>query len=243
MRARRRLVVLLPILALAILLTGCMHADRTLTIHADGSGTYTLSLGFREPTPGDRASVSQQIVTPLEAFGAHVVAAGGVLDRTEEHGYAYWNFSRPFTSVAAANALLQEDPRQDDPQHNPVLYADTLHVATERQVFGSAIHVSGTLSLVDAQHNAQAWKDATESLSITMDGGIGAHQGGTVEGDTISYSISYNQAVTVDVTGQTTGQLAFVASDVPLIVAGVLVLVMLLLLALAANLLRTAWSK
>src|SRR5581483_8845409 len=96
-------------LVLGLLLTGCMQVDRTLHLNADGSGVYTLTIGFREPTSGDISSLSENIVTPMNAFGDYVSRTGGSYRRYEDQGYAYWTYTRPFASVVEANALLQED--------------------------------------------------------------------------------------------------------------------------------------
>jgi hypothetical protein len=225
-------------LVLAVALTGCMHVDRALHLNEDGSGIYTLTIGFREPTAGDPASVAQNVSAPMDAFGAHVRETGGSYRRFEEQGYAYWAYTRPFASVAEANTQLQEDPRQYDPSGSPVLFRDSVHIAQESRLSSAIFHVTGTISLVDLLDNAQNWRDASESFGITMAGGIIAHRGGARQGNTVTYTIHYDESAAIDVTGRVSG-----ASDVffvyaPLILVGALAVVAVLLLVLGVRLLR-----
>jgi hypothetical protein len=170
--------VLLLLLALVVL-PGCMRVQRSFTLNADGSGVYVLTVGVRYPTAGDPSSIPTQNVAAMEAFGARVQQQGGSYRRYDDQGYAYWAYDRPFASVAQADAFLQEDPRQDDPTHFLVLYHDTLHVTTQTGFLQPpTIHVSGTISLADLTGQAaQNWRDATESLTITMANGVRSHRG------------------------------------------------------------------
>jgi hypothetical protein len=219
-------------LALAVALAGCMRVDRALVVSGDGSGTYTLTIGFREPAPNDPSSIAQDIVTTMEVFGAHVQQAGGSYRRYEDQGYEYWAFTRSFSSAAQANALLQDDPRQYDPNHSPVLYRDSLHIARENRLFTTRLHVTGEISLADPFGKAANWKDATETVVITMPDGIISYQGGARDGDTITYSIQYNQSAAIDVVGDTraTGgtipSIAFVSGEVVLVLLAVILVVL-----------------
>lgn len=246
--ARRRTPLLALLLVLVVALSGCMRVNRGLHLNSDGSGVYTLAIGFREPIPGNPGSVSADIVRVMEAFGAHVRQTGGSSLRSEAGGYAYWTFTRPFASVIEADTLLQEDPRQDDPQKTPVLFRDTLHVAQETRLFSTIFHVTGTISLVDTFNNAQTWQDATESLGITMAGGIVAYKGGVRQGTTVTYTIHYNESAAVDVSGRvatspTSRNPAASASDplltdARLVLAGSLLTLSVLLLVIGLRLLR-----
>jgi hypothetical protein len=109
--------VIILVVFLLLALVGCMHVDRALTINGDGSGVYVLTVGFLEPKSGDQNSLSANVVTTMDAFGAHVQKQGGTYRRYDDQGYAYWAYNRPFTSLAQADTYLQEDPRQDDPNH------------------------------------------------------------------------------------------------------------------------------
>jgi hypothetical protein len=127
---------------------------------------------------------------------------GGTTTRSEEQGYASWTFTRPFRSLAEANALLQEDPRQYDPNHTPVLYRDSLRITRETQLLSTVYRIKGTISLVDLLGNAQTWSDATERLTITMPEGIISATGGARQGESVTYTIHYNESAQVDVVGR-----------------------------------------
>jgi hypothetical protein len=225
-------------LVLLVLLTGCMQVDRTLHLNADGSGVYTLTIGFREATAGDSSSVAQNITAPMDAFGTYVSQTGGSYRRFEDQGYAYWTYTRPFASVVEANRLLQEDPRQEDANASPVLFRDTLRIAQQSRFSSAIFHVTGTISLVDLLNNAQNWRDASESVSITMAGGIVSHRGGARQGNTVTYTIHYNESETVDVVGRVNGASDFFFTEAPLIVTGGLLIVALVLLVAGIRLLH-----
>jgi hypothetical protein len=196
-----------PLAPLALLvclaLTGCMSVQRSLTLNGDGSGVYALTIGVRYPTPGDPTSIPANNTAALAAFGADVQRQGGAYQTYDANGSRYWSYTRPFASIAAAESILQEDPRQNDPTHFAVLYHDTLHVVVEHGFFGATTyHVTGAISLVDLTGKAaQGWRDATETLTITMANGLRGHRGGTQDGSSVTYTIGYNQSATVDVTG------------------------------------------
>jgi hypothetical protein len=236
----RRLALAALVLICVVPLAGCVRINRALQINGDGSGIYTLTVGVREPQPNDPSSVSARIVAPLEAFGAHVQATGGSFSRAEDQGYAAWVYTRPFTSVAAANDLLQEDPRQDDPTHSPVLFHDRLKVERETRLTSAVFHITGAISLADPLGTAQSWRDANESVSITLPNGILSQQGGVRQGNTVTYTIRYNQSATIDVAGPVGGASGLYNDDVRWLAAGVLALIALVFLVLGIRLLRRA---
>src|SRR5260370_41038158 len=84
-------------------LAGCMRVDRSLQVNGDGSGSYILTVSFRQPEPGVPASVSQSVVAPMEDFGAHVRQTGGSYRRTVDQGYASWTYIRPLRTVLPVN--------------------------------------------------------------------------------------------------------------------------------------------
>jgi hypothetical protein len=198
-----RLGTLVALALVLMVFAGCMRVQRSFTLNSDGSGVYVLTIGIRYPIPGDPASIPTNSVTAMEAFGAHVQRQGGTYRRYDEQGYTYWSYTRPFTSTSQANTLLQEDPRQDDQTHFLVLYHDTLHITTHSEFLRPPTYqVTGIISLADATGAAeQNWRDATETLTITMPNGVRAHHGGLQEGNSVTYTIAYNQTATVDVTG------------------------------------------
>jgi hypothetical protein len=224
---------------LALSLAGCMRVQRALQINRDGSGAYTLTIGFREPTPGNAASLNPSVTGAMEAFAVHVEAKGGASRRFDDQGYAYWTFTRTFSTTKEGDAALQDDPRQFDANATPILFSDSLRLTSSSGPFGvTTFHVTGTISLVDFLGNAQNWRDATESLTITMLGGISDHHGGIHDGDSITYTINYNQSATVDVTGG-----APAPRVAPLALAALLGALALILAALGIRLLRAPARK
>lgn len=204
MRALHRLLLVGIVVILAVTLAGCVRVNRALVLNSDGSGVYTLTIGFREPRQGDPTSLPPEISTAMEAFAAHVQQQGGTFLRYADQGYAYWTFIRSFSVIAQANALLQEDPRQYDSNHTPVLYRDLLHIAREARLSATTYRVTGSISLSDPLGTSASWRDATESLAITMPNGVSAHLGGTLSGNTVTYTIGYNQSAEIDVSGNAT---------------------------------------
>jgi hypothetical protein len=199
---RPRTAILLSLASLAaVLLTGCMRVERALVIYGDGSGSYTLTIGFPEPAPGDSSEISSKIVAPMEDFGAHVQQEGGTYRRYTSQNYVYWAYTSSFSSPAVGNGLLQEDPRQYDQNNIPVLFKDTLKISKVAASSTSLYQVTGTISLADPLGTSTSWRDATESIAITMANGVSTHYGGTLSGNTVTYAIAYNQTVTIDVTG------------------------------------------
>lgn len=224
---------------LALALSGCMRVQRTLQINRDGSGAYTLTIGFREPTPGNAASLNDIITRAMNAFAVHVEAKGGASRSFDDQGYAYWTFTRTFSSTKEGDDALQDDPRQFDANATPILFHDSLRLTSASGPLGvTTYHVTGTISLVDFLSNAQDWRDATESLTITMPGGISGHHGGIHDGDSITYTIGYNQSATVDVTGG-----APAAGGATPALAALLGALALILAALGIRLLRAPTNK
>jgi hypothetical protein len=234
---RRGLALSALLSVLILLLSGCMSVERQFRLNGDGSGSYTLTLGFREPTSGDPDSVSEKVVVPLNAFADHVHDTGGSTTRNESQGYAYWTFTRPFTSVEEANTFLQEDPRLYDSNHTPVLYRDSLRVTRETQLLSTVFHIKGTISLVDLLGNAQNWSDATERLTITMPEGIISATGGARQGVSVTYTIHYNESVQIDVVGKVSDS-QNTLGIAPLLIGGVCGVLALALLVVGVRLLR-----
>jgi hypothetical protein len=199
-----------------------MRVDRALLVNGDGSGYYTLTIGVREPQPNDPSSISPPLTTALEAYGAQVRATGGSFAYGTSQDYATWIYTRHFASVADANTLLRENPQAAAAKQYPVLFHDTLRIAKETRLSSSAFHLTGAISLADPHHTARAWSDATESVSVTMAAGILAQQGGVRQGNTVTYSIHYNQSATIDVFGHVSGSSGFFFTAMPWLIVGVL---------------------
>jgi hypothetical protein len=69
----------------------------------------------------------------------------------------------------------------------------------------------------------QLLRDARESFAITMPGGISSHSGGTVSGDTITYTVHVNQAANIDVSSSAVN----IAAVLP-VIGGVVVIFIIL---------------
>src|SRR5215813_12443945 len=119
-----RLIILFGLFGVIAVLGGCVSVDRSLVLYGDGSGTYTLTIGFPEPQKGNPSSISPEIVAPMDAFGAHIQQEGGTYQRYAQQDTVYWTYTSAFTSATVGNQLLQEDPRQYDSRHTPVLFHD-----------------------------------------------------------------------------------------------------------------------
>ncbi|MCG3773969.1 MAG: hypothetical protein JW395_0786 [Nitrospira sp.] len=202
MHTSRKSIGIIMLVLLTTILTGCVRVDRALSVNNDGTGSYTLTLGVKEPTAGDPSSVAPSIVTPLEVFAAKVQQTGGSYKRFQSDGYAYWSFERPFSSIEEANGFLQEDPRQYDANNSPVLFKDDLRIVEDSSLASLLMkryRVTGSISLADPFKMAPNWTDASETVTITMPGGIGAASGGAREGNSVTYAIRYNESAPIDV--------------------------------------------
>ncbi len=109
---RRHPAALALLLGLAILLTGCMHVDRSITLNNDGSGSYTLTIGFSQQVMN---AAHDQVTTSMNAFGEQVALQGGSVRRYDDAGYSYWAYTRPFKSIADLNTLVQQAPNSAGP--------------------------------------------------------------------------------------------------------------------------------
>jgi hypothetical protein len=236
-----RLVILFILLCLITVLGGCVSVDRSLVLYGNGSGTYTLTIGFPEPQKGNPSSISPQIVTPMDAFGAHVQQEGGTYQQYAQQNSVYWTYTFAFASATRGNQLLQEDPRQYDPNHTPVLFHDALSISKHVTTNTMSYQVTGVISLADPQGIATGWRGSTERLAITMASGVETHQGGTLTGKTVVYTIHYNQSAAINVTGNvmsTPGPQ--VSADFRFLVIGIMLVLAVMLAGVGGWLLRGA---
>lgn len=203
-------VALLAMLALS--LSGCIHMDRSVTVNGDGSGSYTLTIGFSEQLV---SLASDQISSNMDGFGAKVKSEGGSYRHYDDTGYSYWAYTRPFSSIAALNQLLQETPSNSASSgatggiNTSSLAQDTLSFAEQPGLISNTFHVTGHMSLKfpqDATNTggidvSQYLNDMRESFAVTMPGWVTSHKGGDVSGNTVSYTVHYGQEANVDVVG------------------------------------------
>ena len=234
-----RPVIFLTLLGFTALLTGCVNVDRTLVLYGDGSGTYTLTIGFPEPQPGNPSSISPQIVTAMESYGTHIQQQGGTYQRHIQQNSEFWTYTSSFSSPSEGNTLLQQDPRQYDPNHTPVLFHDALTISKHVRSNMISYQVTGLISLADPPGLSTSWRNASERLAITMANGVQNHQGGILTGSTVVYSIHYNQSASIDVTGNVT---SMPGSDLPaelrFLVIGILITLAVLMAGVGGWLLR-----
>lgn len=239
----RRLSRVVPALALglilALALSGCIHEDRSVSLNSDGSGTYTLALGLSDQV---LALGGDQIGASMDQIGAQVKHEGGNYSKHDDGSYTVWTFTRPFKSVADLNTLLQRPLTASSVGGTapPPASADSFNVSVSSGFFIKSFHVTGHMSMLTPNdHPAnpggvgvpQVLKDMRESFAITMPGWISAHSGGTVSGNTITYTIHYGQQTSIDVTGGalTGAGIASIAGGVVLlliVIAGVVLLLM-----------------
>lgn len=96
------------LLTLAISLAGCMHVDRSVTINGDGSGSYTLTIGFSEQLI---SLASDQISSSMNSYGDQIKGKGGSYRHYDDTGYSYWAYTSPFKSMAELNKIVQDMPQ------------------------------------------------------------------------------------------------------------------------------------
>lgn len=204
--------ILALLLILALSLSACVHMDRGVTFKGDGSGTYTLTLGFSEQLV---SLASDQISQSMDDFGNQVKQEGGSYRHYDDTGYSYWQYTRPFNSVADLNKLLTETPQtggigDTGATLTPTTNSDTFHVTGQTGFLTSSFHVTGHMSMqvpTDTSTNtggvdvSQLLKDARESFAITMPNWVTSHTGGTQNGNTVTYTIHVNEEANIDVSG------------------------------------------
>ncbi len=214
MRWRTRAVALFTmILACAVLLSGCVHLDRGMKLNGDGSGTYTLSLGFSEALTG---LMGDRVATSMDELGGKVKQKGGDYRHFDQDGYSVWVFTTPFKNVSELNALLQQNPAASNATPGggvsvPSQMQDSLSVTETPGFFVNSFHVTGHISMKSLSDTSSAgsgidmssyMKDARESVSITMPGWISSYgQGGAANGNTVTYTAHYGEEATIDVVG------------------------------------------
>jgi hypothetical protein len=198
------------LLVMALTLTGCIHEDRSVKLNSDGSGSYTLTLGFLDDlltAGGDSLS------SPMDQYGAQVKQAGGSYRKYDDNSYTYWAYTEPFSDISKLNAYLASGPTTSDTSSaslptTGISSADTVKFTEQSGMLTNTFHVTGHLSLAipDGTDTSgvdltQYLKDMRDSFAVTMPGWVTAHTGGTINGNTVSYSISGGQQADIDVTG------------------------------------------
>lgn len=214
---------------LALTLAGCVHVDRSVQLHSDGSGTYTLNLGLNDQVV---AAGGDSLRSQMDTCGATATSQGASFRSYEQGGYTIWSYTWSFKDVNTLNELLRTALQSCDTSGATVSAnsnnTDFFRVSRRSSGFTTSFHVTGQMSFVldqsvaNGSQNAQLLQDARESFAITMPGGITAHTGGAVSGNTITYTVHVNETATIDATSKSLN----VGSLYPLI-GGVVVLLML----------------
>jgi hypothetical protein len=198
------------LLALVLTLSGCIHADRSVQLNADGSGRYTFTLGFSDQT---LSLAGSQFTQQMNACGEKVQAQGGSYRQFEDTGYGAWAFTWPFKNVSALNQLMQDtstfcDIGGSSSSGSALSASDTdfFKVTKSAGFFATTFHATGQMSMRDQSgaadpSTAQLLKDARETFEITFPGYVSAHTGGSVSGNTVTYIVHYNESDTIDATG------------------------------------------
>jgi hypothetical protein len=199
---RVRIAALFLCLALALTLAGCVHADRSVTLSSDGTGTYTFVLGISPEAinlGGDR------LVKGMNQFGDDVKKHGGSYTRYNgEDGYSYWKYVRPFSSVSQLNDFLSQSPEAVANPTPSTSSPDTIAVKEDAGFFNTTYHVTGKMSLVVPNANQSTddlLKDARLSFAVTMPNWVSDHHGGNQSGNTVTYTVHFGEEATIDVTG------------------------------------------
>lgn len=215
------------LVALAVSLAGCMHVDRNVTINSDGSGSYTLTIGFSEQLI---SLASDQISGSMNSYGDQIKGKGGSYRHYDDTGYSYWAYTSPFKTITQLNKLVKDMPQTSgvtpggsgfppsDGSGFPSTggsglptsaSSDTLNFTEQQGTLSNTFHVTGHMSMVLPQGTtntggvdvSQYLKDLRESFSVTMPGSITSHKGGTVSGNTVSYTVHYGEETDIDVVG------------------------------------------
>ncbi len=212
MPSSRRVVALAGLaLALLVSLAGCVHEDRNVVLQSNGSGTYTLALGFSEQLV---SLAGDNLVTQMNDCGAKIKAQGGSYRHYDDTGYSYWAFTWRFNSVAGLNQLLRNSAQVCDTGSTTGLPttaapSDTFTVAEQAGLLTNTFHATGHMSMVLpagdtgglGQDAGSYLKDARESFAITMPGWVTSHKGGTLSGNTVTYTVHIGETADIDVVG------------------------------------------
>lgn len=236
---RTRIAAALLCLLLALTLAGCVHADRAVTLNSDGTGVYTFTVGLSAQMMSLGGS---GLTSSMNAFGEQVKQDGGSYSQYDDSGYTYWKYVRPFTSVQQLDGFLTETP-QSAPGANGASGANpdtqnTVYVAESAGFFRTTFHVTGHLSLALPNADQAArdlLKDARESFAVTMPGWVSGQSGGSLSGDTVTYTVHAGESATIDVTGG-----GFNVAHIALVAGGALLAVALVIVGLILVMARGA---
>ena len=191
--------VFVLLLALVVALSGCVRIDRDIHVNDDGSGTYALTIGFKRDLA---TAYGPALVNQMTEYGESVKATGGTYGRTDDDTYTYWKFTRPFHTPDDLNQALANLPSVTFGS-STLSSQDQLKLTENSGPFVNDFRLAGTISLIpDGQVNSTTqdlFKDAHNTLVITMPGMLTSHSGGTQSGNTITYTVGYAQTAEVNI--------------------------------------------
>jgi hypothetical protein len=191
--------VFVLLLALVVALSGCVRIDRDIHVNDDGSGTYALTIGFKRDLA---TAYGPALVNQMTEYGESVKAKGGTYGRTDDDTYTYWKFTRPFRTPDDLNQALANLPSITIGS-STLSSQDQLKLTENSGPLVNDFRLAGTISLIpDGQVNSTTqdlFKDAHNTLVITMPGMLTSHSGGTQSGNTITYTVGYAQTAEVNV--------------------------------------------
>jgi hypothetical protein len=219
------------LIALLVALTGCVRIDRDIHVNDDGSGTYALTVGFNRDLA---TAYGPSLVNQMTEYGESVKAKGGTYGRSDDDTFTYWRFTRPFHTPTELNQALTNLPSLTLGS-STLSSQDQLTLTENSGPFVNEFRLAGTIALLpDGAINSTTqdlFKDAHNTLVITMPGMITSHSGGTQAGNTITYTVGYTQTAEVNVASRAVNWQ--VVAPAGLVVGGLLAALAILSLILA----------
>jgi hypothetical protein len=198
-RSGAQIGVFALLLLLVVALSGCVRIDRDIHVNDDGSGTYALTIGFKRDLA---TAYGPALVNQMTEYGENVKAKGGTYGRSDDDTYTYWKFTCPFRTPDDLNQALTSLPSLTLGS-STLSSQDQLKLSENSGPFINDFRLAGKISLLpDGQVNSATqdlFKDAHNTLVITMPGMITSHSGGTQSGNTITYTVGYAQTAEVNV--------------------------------------------
>lgn len=207
---KRYLAPLGLLVVMALSLSGCIHLDRSVTLNGDGSGSYVLTLGVNDQL---LSAGGDQTAQTMNDYGAKVKAKGGSYKEYDLEGYTYWAYTLPFKNVSQLNQLLTQLPTTNTSTGaTTTSTSDSFTVSEQSGFLSNTFHVTGHISLEAPQGSSgssgppdpqvqQLLKGLRDTFTLTMPSSITAHTGGSVNGNTITYTVHYGEEANIDVTG------------------------------------------
>jgi len=219
------------LIALLVALTGCVRIDRDVRVNDDGSGTYALTVGFNRDLA---TAYGPSLVNQMTEYGESVKARGGTYGRSDDDTFTYWRFTRPFHTPAELNQALTNLPSLTLGS-STLSSQDQLTLTENSGPFVNEFRLAGTIALLPNgainSTTQDLFKDAHNTLVITMPGMITSHSGGTQAGNTITYTVGYTQTAAVNVASRAVNWQ--VVAPAGLVVGGLLAALAILSLILA----------